>query len=261
MKGLRFALGLWVLSELGGASAVRASSLPFPLPVGLEPLVFEAVSTPATSLCPDPCFQVRIFLEDPTRQRQIQAIQMDIDVGVGARVAVLPVPPAANTNAASGNAAHDDRDRSVLLPWNLTAFVAASPTAGFDVFVVLASDTPFSIASLAATRAQYPNCIPRALCQLLEDADARNQIYLGSFKINRDGDPLTEAFEVRIGGLMGVQLDGWFPDFPYPRYARVLYPVPEPTVEIFAATAMGLGWARRRLRTLRAGEADESTPR
>src|SRR5262245_50756602 len=64
---------------------------------------FDIVATPTTAICPEPCFQVRMFVEDQTRVVDLQAVQFDVAVVSGGSVATLPVPPANNTNAANGN--------------------------------------------------------------------------------------------------------------------------------------------------------------
>jgi hypothetical protein len=232
------------------AGNARASS-PF-FPRDLKPIVFEAVGTPATAICPEPCFQVRIFLEDLTRQLEIQGIQMDIDVGVGARVGVLPVPPATNSNAASGNAAHFDADgETVLLPWDTSATVGKSPSLNFDALLVNAAGVPFSLNSLAALRSQFSNCASAQLCEILDDANSRNLIYLGRFNVSLDGDPQTQGFEVRVGQIQGVGplFEQLATRFVENRYTIVRYPVPEPPLGLLCSAAIAalapLGWFRR----------------
>ena len=66
-------------------------------------LYFETAATTSSATCPEPCFQIRMFIEDSTRNVEFQAIQMDVDVFSGGTPADLPVPPARNANADDGN--------------------------------------------------------------------------------------------------------------------------------------------------------------
>jgi len=209
----------------------------------LRPLVFEARRTAATDICPEPCFQVRIYLEDPTRSRSIQAIQFEIDVGVGARVGPLAFPPATNSNASAENAFIWNDSTSEHVPWGLAAFLGPSPNRDFDVLLVLAANDPFDLDSLAALRTELPNCQPERICEILDDADARDLLYLASFKVSLDGDPQTEGFELRVGNVQGVGAlyeDLRYSAYPW-AYAFVPYPAPEPSSLALLGTAAVAG--------------------
>jgi len=171
-------------------------------------LYFELVSATATTICVAPCYQVRMFIEDPTRSLQIQAIQMDIDV-VNATVGVLPVPPATNTNA-SGKAAINvtytasDGESTNEIAWDTSATVGASPAAGFDALIVLAAGNPFTVNSLEALRADSIACSGAVSCPIVAAALPLNRVYLGRFNITGT-DPATAqiGFGVRVTGITG----------------------------------------------------------
>lgn len=230
------------------ARGAHASSFPFPLEP--DPVVFEAVSTPATGICPEPCFEVRVFLEDPTRSVDIQSIQFDIDVAVGARVAPQPVPPETNSNARAGNVVFFSEEDARAVPWDLSATVGASPDRGFEVLMVEAAALSFTVDSLASLRRDFGGCVPARACAIFDDALLWNRIYLGSFKVSRDGDPATRGFEVRIGNVTGVGrlMEMVQQAHSYPRYAFVAYPVPEPTTGLFGASLCAFAALRARFR-------------
>src|SRR5262245_17103628 len=123
------AFGLALLSRGGDAEAAS--------------IAFQAVATPATSICAAPCYQLRIFLEHPTRSLYIQAVQFELDVMEGASVSNLPIYPQRNSNASGAGTAYRDEfgDLQAGLPWNLASNLARRGVDdGFDVLLVSASD-------------------------------------------------------------------------------------------------------------------------
>jgi hypothetical protein len=170
-------------------------------------LYFEAVATTATTICVAPCFQIRTFLEDETRALSIQAIQFDVAVDGDGTVANLPVPPATNGNAQAGNTNIEDADGNIAVtPFELSATVGASPTAGFDALFVLASATPFTVNSTAQRRADGVGCTPSGLCTIQLDGLTANRIYLGRF--NMSGVVAGNTTSFTIGGLTGLAAEG-----------------------------------------------------
>jgi hypothetical protein len=152
--------------------------------------VFDVVRTAALNVaggavCPDPCYQVRVFAQDPSRSIQIQAVQLDIAVA-GATTVNLPVPPATNGNAAGGNVTLDDADGNQFQrPWNLSTTTGASPNVGNYALIVDAGDTPFTINSLKQERTDAAACGAAAICTIqLDGLDRLNAVYLGRFNIS-----------------------------------------------------------------------------
>jgi hypothetical protein len=228
---------LAALGILAAADAARGSNIPYYQP--LDPLVFEPVPVAATSICPAPCYEVRVFIEDSSREVDIQAIQMDIDIGAGALPVAYPVPPATNSNAGDANAIYldEDEERLVVSPWDLSATVGKSPS-GFDVLLVAAASFAFDLTTLAAARTAFEGCAPARACAILEDADARNLVYLGRFKLTRDG--AAPAFEVRVSGISGVgplvEAVEYLQN--YGRPGLVPYPAPEPELALLLGAAL-----------------------
>jgi len=221
-------------------------------------LYFELASTVSSASCAAPCFQVRMFIEDPGRALQVQAIQMDVDVTGAATVARLPAPPECNASnpcpnpnvSRSGetNATYDFADEtSSVLPWNLSATVGASPNAGFDALLVLASDTPFTVASLDAARTTAVVCTGTVSCPIQAAALPLNRVYLGRFNITAPTGPV--AFGVRVGGIMGNGL-GNLPLLNGGSCSLSFFgscSIPEPfSVLLLGAALMGLSLVRRR---------------
>lgn len=234
---MRSAVGplLCAVALAGAADVGRASSIYYSQP--LDPMVFEPVAVAATSICPAPCYEVRVYIEDASREVDIQAIQMDIDIGAGALPVVYPVPPVANTNAATANATYSDAESGAILPWDLSATLGASPSAGFDVLLVDAASAPFDLTTLASRRAAFGSCAPAKTCAIHADADARNLVYLGRFNLTRDG--AAPAFEVRLGGITGEgPLMQAVQFLQYYRYGLIPYPVPEPRVALLLGAAL-----------------------
>jgi hypothetical protein len=166
---------------------------------------FETVAATATSLCAAPCFQVRMFLEDPTRDVEIQALQFDVDVSGGVVVANLPIPPASNSNAQAGNVNVEDEDGNVfVVPWPLSATVGASPTTGFDALAVLAGHVPFDLQAFADLRAAGAACGPAVICTISLNGLAANRLYLGRFNVTLTGAPVF----VRVGQITGLVMEG-----------------------------------------------------
>jgi hypothetical protein len=172
------------------------------------PFVFEAARTPASSICADPCYQVRIYVEGHSF---IYAIQMDLAVWAGARTAELPFYPETNSNADDGNVTFlpdpaSGIDERVLFPWSFTA-IARSPRPGFDALLLNeAIDSwsgPVSVESVEGyLRSIGPTCAPIETCQIIEDAVARDRIYLGRFNVTRANDPHAPDFAVRLDGVV-----------------------------------------------------------
>src|SRR5262245_15203262 len=108
---VRFAATLAIVGLL--QASTRASAATF---------FFEAVPAPQSqnnANCPPPCFNVRIFFEDPSRSLQLQSIAFEITVlGDFSTVATLPVPPATSNQVASGNFLDEN---FLLFPWNLSS--------------------------------------------------------------------------------------------------------------------------------------------
>src|SRR5262249_6144792 len=141
--------------------------------------------------CAAPCYQVRMFIEDRLGELQIQAFQMNVGVYAGAVPAVLPVPPATNGNAGSGNIkVRLSTGTMEFLPWNLSSTVGKSPNG--DAIVVDAAENIFNVASLVdQVNAPGTTCIDDpAKCDLVLDALSRSRIYLGYFNITRTETPI-----------------------------------------------------------------------
>ena len=118
-------LGLIAALALTPAGAARAFEL-----------YLETVPTTSGDTCPEPCYQVRMFVEDPTRNFEIQAVQFDIDLESGGTPALLPIPPATNSNAAPGNVNVEGPDENIIVvPWNLSSTVGRSASAKLRVAV------------------------------------------------------------------------------------------------------------------------------
>ena len=163
-------------------------------------LYFETAATTSSATCPEPCFQIRMFIEDPTRNIEFQAIQMDVDIFGGGTPAVLPVPPARNANADDGNVTVElDEETVVAVPWELAATVGRSPTAGFDALLVNASVPLFDVKAFAALFAAQLSCAPVEVCGIVGTGLAANRIYLGRFNATLDGAPVF----IRVAGITG----------------------------------------------------------
>jgi hypothetical protein len=219
---------------------------------------FETVATTATAICAAPCFQVRMFLEDPTRDVEIQALQFDVDISGGVTVENLTVPPGSNQNADNGNVNVEDGDGNiVVVPWSLSATVGKSPAAGFDALAVLASEFVFDLQALADLRAAGVGCTPSAKCTISLNGLNHDRIYLGRFNVTLTGGSVF----VRVGGITGVgpaledprvsliRLNGGRCDLS--SYAcRIAEPIfaPEPTSSVALLAALGTLAVVRRLR-------------
>jgi hypothetical protein len=151
--------------------------------------VFDVVRATATTICADPCFQIRVFAQDPSRSTPIQAVQLDIAVS-NATPATLPVPPATNANAVGGNTtvlvSADPLTASV--PWNLSTTTGASPNTGSYALIVDAADTPFTVNSLKQVR---------------NDALVH---FTNQPTVDENGDPITPT--PACSGACAIQLDG-----------------------------------------------------
>jgi len=177
---------LWLecLVEVGAVSLAAGS-------VQAAQIVFDPVAAPAEQVgasCPAPCFNVRMFFEDPTRNLEIHALQFDVAITGGGTAAHLPVPPASSAQAANGNFG--------AAPWSLSATVGRSPDAGFDALVVNAAAEPFSVDSVQTlfdAGCSGPNC------SFIGAGLASNRIYLGRFNATLTGDP-----SFRISGITGL---------------------------------------------------------
>ena len=104
------ALVLLALASLGLPTAREAEAATF---------FFDTVpeTSPYSRMCAEPCFEVRMFHEDPTRELDIEAIQFDLMLGGSATLAapfgefaVVVGIPAIATNA-------DEAGAFSSLPW------------------------------------------------------------------------------------------------------------------------------------------------
>lgn len=153
-------------------------------------IVFETVEAPSAQVgesCPAPCFNVRMYFEDPTRNLEIQALQFDVAIVSGVTAAKLPVPPASSNQAASGNVGG--------APWTLSATVGKSPREEFDALVVNAAAAPFTLSS---AQAWFDAGCEGANCSILGDGLAADRLYLGRFNATLTGDA-----SFRIDGITG----------------------------------------------------------
>jgi len=220
-------------------------------------IVFEPVAATASTTCPAPCFNIRMFLEDPTRSVQLTAIQFEVDVINATAV----VAPAANVQGPNTSITDID-DVTTVAPFPLSATVGASPTAGFDVLVVHASDTAYTVDSLAALRnAGAPDpvagCSPSGACAIQLAGLQANRIYLGRFNVTGLVQSADEGLQtrIRLDNLTGLETPD--PTGQLPLAIRILSPdtcgfgatgacvidgggaVPEPT----SVLLLGLGLA------------------
>jgi hypothetical protein len=229
-RGLAIALAGIILLTQAGAQADAISPYPF---------VFETARTTATSTCADPCYQLRIFVEDHAHSVSLMGIQMEMDVMSGATVAELPVYPETNTNASGGSATflHPAVPLEIDFPWSFTA-VARSPREETDALLLnhnIGSGLGWvSVESVAQMLGAYEDsCQPPEQCAILANAVILDRIYLGRFNVTRASDPLAAGLEVRVEGIsvVGTAIAEQVLGQANGRIAFVPYPVSEPHIE------------------------------
>src|SRR5262245_58211690 len=135
-------------------------------------LFFQAVPT-ATSTCPPPCYEIRMFYEDPSRSLPLRALRFDVAI-VGASVPVPSVPNATDLNADGGNGLN--RSTFSVQPWNWSSVVGESPEPDYDMRVVNEADTPLTIDTVATSFVD--GCGGRS-CPAITGGLIANRVYLG----------------------------------------------------------------------------------
>jgi hypothetical protein len=161
---------------------------------------FQAVAKAPASPCQPPCYEFRMFVEDPSRSLELQNLDLDLEI-TGATPVGLPFPPAP-TQAAANTSLEDAEGNSLSnFPWQLANSVGISPALDFDVRLIDVAQLPFSIDSLQTTFDTY-DAICDSTCTLHRQALAANRIFLGRFNLLWNG----EGVGVRVGGIFRT---GW----------------------------------------------------
>jgi hypothetical protein len=165
---------------------------------------FQAAQTTATSICPAPCYEIRMFYEDPSGTIPLQAVQFDVEVIGSATVGVLgDPPPTPNSNVRNGNVFLEETDGSIsVFPWDLASAIGTSPNLPADVLTVdaMQSTAGLSIVTAQARRAAAVSCFPQISCQIQLDGLAQNRLFLAGFNVTWHGG----AVALRVSGIFGV---------------------------------------------------------
>jgi hypothetical protein len=168
-------------------------------------VVSRAAITPTATQpasCPAPCFEVRVFLDDPSGTLEVEAIQLDIGV-TGATLVNLPqvggsgAQPALNVGSPNGSISAQDGsiDPPLSYPWNLNAAIATSPTPGSYVLFALAIDRldptknlltmdPLTVQRMLAVRNDANLQCVGAACGIMLNGLLNSRIYAGRFNIS-----------------------------------------------------------------------------
>jgi hypothetical protein len=144
---------------------------------------FQAAETAASTACPAPCYQIRMFYEDATRSELVDEISLDVDVVGDATVAQLPTPPVVSSTIGHGNTTVD----SMPQPWNVYCVVGRSPDPAFDVRIVEQADPPLSVDLVAQIIAA--GCAG-STCSAITAGLAADRIYLGRVSVTWHGGPV-----------------------------------------------------------------------
>jgi hypothetical protein len=140
--------------------------------------------------------QVDMWLDDPTRDADLVAIQYDLTIGQGAGASNSLATGVLLPNVSLSDAAGENTLSQY--PFDLNQAIAKPSIPGIDVKVVHASSDLFDLNSLAADAVAYPDCAGGA-CPKQAAGNAANRIYLGSFNLNYD----PRGVFLKITGIVG----------------------------------------------------------
>jgi len=174
----------------------------------------------ASSMVAPGVFQIDVFLDgiddpalnpagsDPIADpaMDLTAFQMDIEVNTNGQASLAPDPA-----FATANTVRNGPPGGVVpsFPFDLSDDIN-DPTGPIDVRMVYAANNPFTLASMAATTANSPNCL-LGNCGLQDAGLSAGLLYLGSFNLavpNGQLDPLnyggpTVALRINAATVFG----------------------------------------------------------